>query len=105
MPDQTEVDAIMEKFPTLEEFAKLYGFAIDSPDVTKAYELYAESERERLSSLDYMERKAEALGEARGIAIGEERVYAMVRERMRAQGYSEDAIAALFEGIEEDDAS
>ena len=122
--DQTEVDAIMEKFPTLEEFAKLYGFAIDSPDVTKAYELYAESERERLSSLDYMERKAEARGEARGIAIGEERgeargraegiaigeaqgkarVYAMVRERMRAQGYGEDAITALLEGMEADDA-
>ena len=89
MPDQTEVDAIMEKFPTLEEFAKLYGFAIDSTDVTKTYWLYAESERERLSSLDYMERKAEARGEARGIAIGEERVYGMGRQRQRVQGRQE----------------
>ncbi|ACV23451.1 PD-(D/E)XK nuclease family transposase [Slackia heliotrinireducens] len=38
--DERESEAIMEKFPTIEEFAELYGFALGDPKLKQAYDDY-----------------------------------------------------------------
>lgn len=70
---EKEVQAMVNAFPTMEEFAEQYGFAIGDPKTVQAYELYEENWREEQSMKDYLERlKREASEEAhtKGLAEG-----------------------------------
>ena len=71
-----EAGAIMDAFPDIEEFAKMYGFALDDPKVVQAYADFESAEREYQSRKDYferVEREARERGYEKGIAEGIER--------------------------------
>ena len=91
-----EVQSIMEQFPSMEEFAERYGFAIDDPKVKRAYEDALSAEREYNSRQRYyarLEREAREKGFAQGIEEG--------IEEGRAQGIEQGIEEGRAQGIEQ----
>ena len=77
-----EAGAIMDAFPDIEEFAKMYGFALDDPKVVQAYADFESAEREYQSRKDYferVEREARERGYEKGIEQGIEQNIAILR--------------------------
>lgn len=91
--DKREVAAIMNQFPDMEEFARMYGYAVDDPEVVKAYESALSAEREYNSRQRYLkqledEARARGLQEGRqeGIKQGIEKGIEQGIEQGRKQG-------------------
>lgn len=114
--NEWEVEAIMEKFPTMQEFAELYGFAIDDPNIVEAYDLYEECWREQRSRQRYLDRlEKEAVerglekgieqgieqgierGIEQGIAKGTLQERERIAQAMLNAGMSKDAISAILQ--------
>ena len=99
---------LAEKFPTIEEFAQMYGYALDDPDVVRAYDLYDECWREEQSRKDALERiereaaeKAAAQGRERGLQEGREKGLQEGREKGLQEGMDMLADRLRELGVEE----
>ena len=89
---EREVDQIMDAFPSLEEFAELYGYALNDPKVERAYDDMISAELEYNSRQDFY-KKLEREGFEKGVERGVEQVIAKLREL----GADESLIEALRE--------
>lgn len=107
--DEREVDEIMDKFPTLEEFAELYGFALNDPKVVRAYDDMVSAEREYNARQDWYKRLREEgfqegyndgveQGRKDGVEQGIEQGIEQTIARLRELGADESLIAALRDG-------
>ena len=102
--DKEEANAIMDAFPDLEEFATMYGYALNDPKLVRAYEDYASAEREYQSRKDYferVEREARERGEAEGFADGMKRGHAEGRAQGIKQGIKQGIEQGIKQGIEQ----
>ena len=75
--NKEDVSEIVSSHHSIEEFARLYGYAVGDPKVVKAYEAYQSAELEYQSRQDYLarkEREAVERGIEQGIGQGKEAV-------------------------------
>ena len=93
--DDTEVEAITMAFPTIEQFAKQYGYATNDPSLKKAYETALWNAREEDSFNRYIAKiKQEAAEEAleKGLAEDHERI----RLALLAKGIDEQEVNEIL---------
>ena len=90
--------SIMEKFPSIEEFAARYNRAVSDPAIIAAYEAEADNWRERESRERWLEgerKKAQEEGHKEGLEQGLEQGLELASSVLREQGVEESTIAAL----------
>ena len=97
--DDLEVDAIMEEFPSMEEFAERYGYAINDPKVVQAYKDFESAEREYNSRQRYFARKEREAVE-RGFSRGVEQGIETGIERGIEQGIQQGIEQGIEQGVE-----
>ena len=104
--NREEVDMLAEKFPTIEEFAQMYGIALDDPDIVRAYDLYDECWREERSRQDALMRieheaaeKAAAAGRERGMREGLEKGMQEGLEKGMQEGLEKGMQEGLEKGM------
>ncbi|WP_350455302.1 PD-(D/E)XK nuclease family transposase [Slackia heliotrinireducens] len=95
-----EASAIMDAFPDIEEFAKMYGYALNDPKVVRAYADFESAEREYQSRKDYFER-VEREAKERGFKHGQEKGLEMGIEQGLQQGLQQGLEQGLQRGLEQ----
>ncbi len=93
--DDHGMDAMMEQFDTIQEFAERYRLAMGDPELKRAYERYCEARMEYNDMIREGKLWARRQGHDEGIEEGRNDIF----KRMRALGYDEDAIAAIADGL------
>ena len=96
--EEGAMQATAEKFPTIEEFAELYGRAIGDPEVVRAYRRSEESWREENAWKRYFERikrEAHESGMEQGIEQGVSELSAALAKRGVDAAVIDEAVAAL----------
>ena len=103
MGDDHGMDAMMEQFDTIQEFAERYRLAMGDPELKRAYERYCEARMEyndmvREGKL-WARRQGHDEGIEEGRKEGRKEGHNDIFKRMRALGYDEDAISAIADGL------
>ena len=105
--DDREMDEIMEKFQTMQEFADRYKLAMGDPELKRAYDKYLEARMEynEMVYQDKLVARRDGLEEGRregrreGLQEGRQEGIDSMVERMRELGYEEDAITSILDGL------
>ena len=101
-----EVEEMSEKFPTMIEFAELYGYALNDPKLERAYDDMISAEMEYNSQQSFYKRLEDAAiergekigierGLKQGIEQGIEQGIKQTIDKLRELGVDESLIAAL----------
>lgn len=92
--DEGEVRKMADGFPTIEEFAEKYGFAISDPELKRAYRMADDAERERKRRAKY-----EARLRREGREEGREETCGKMVAAARAAGVDEATIEAMLAAV------
>ena len=95
---ESEVRAIMESYPDIEEFAELYGLAVNDPKVVQAYwdaKTAVLEYNNRQEYFEKLEREARERGEKEGASDAVE----LIAERLRSLDVDESIIETAVKGV------
>ena len=87
-----------DRFPTIEEFAEKYGFAISDPELKRAYRMADDAERERKRRAKY-EARLRREGREEGREEAREEVCGQMIAAARAAGVDEATIEAMLAAV------
>ena len=98
--NESEVRSIVDSYPDIEEFAELYGLAVNDPKVVRAYQDAKSAVLEYNNRQEYfakLEKEARERGESegleKGMAEGRKETAEEIANRLRAMGVDESVIA------------
>ncbi|MDO4400842.1 MAG: PD-(D/E)XK nuclease family transposase [Coriobacteriia bacterium] len=94
-----EVETMSKQFPSIEEFAELYGMAVGDKHLKNQYEAYIRDVLDYNTTINEARRTGHAEGRAEGIAEGWENGVHDVAEALRAFGVDEAAIQKALESL------